>query len=208
MRVSLAAFFIAVCAASFVSAEPVTSLERKPGLWSIEMVVDDDRERATMEQCVDAQTDARMLQMAGQMGADCSKNQLSKSGSSYTYESVCKVSGSTMRAKGLFKGDFGSRYEGTIDATIEPPLFGHSRSSTKIVGVWKGQCPAGMKPGDMAMPNGMKVSLEQAQQSARMAAQLANNPEMAQLMNNMKGLEGGAQAIQDAVKQLGQMGGR
>jgi hypothetical protein len=206
MRVSLAAFLGLFVSVGVASAEPVTSLERKPGLWAVEVVADGGREQGKMQQCIDAQTDARMMQMASQIGADCSKNELTRSGSSYVYESVCKVSGSTVRAKGIFSGNFDSKYEGTVEATMEPPLFGQSKSTTKLVGVWKGPCPAGTKPGDMMLPNGMKMSLDQVQQSAKIAAQLAGNSDVAQLMNNMKDLEGGAQALQEAMKNLGKMG--
>jgi hypothetical protein len=201
MRIfTIAAVMLCVTSAS---AETVTSLDRKPGLWALEVTVDGEEGTQKMTQCVDAKTDARMMQMAGQMGARCSKNELTKSGSTYKYESECALSGSTMKATGVFKGDFGSKYEGEIVTKIHPPLFGQSDSTTKLVGTWLGNCPAGMKPGDMKMPNGMKVSMEQAEQGAKIAAQMASNPDMAQLMNNMKGLEGGAQALQEAMKNLG-----
>jgi hypothetical protein len=205
MRRFLAALFTVSCLVEVASAGPVTSLERKPGLWTLEVTVDGEKEQGKMKQCIDAKTDARMMQMAGQIGASCTKNQLTKSGSFYTYDSECTMSGSTMKAKGVFKGDFDSKYEGEIVTTISPPLFGQSSSTTKLVGSWVGNCPTGMNPGDMVMPNGMKVSLEQMRQGARIAAQMATNPEMAQLMQNLKGLEGGAQALQDAMKNLGNM---
>jgi len=202
MRIFTIAALI-LCATS-AAAETVSSLDRKPGLWALEVAVDGEQGIQKMTQCVDAKTDARMMQMAGQMGARCSKNALTRSGSTYKYESECVLSGSTMKASGVFKGDFDSRYEGEIVTKIDPPLFGESDSKTKLVGIWKGSCPAGMNPGDMKMPNGMTVSLAQAEQGAKIAAQMASNPDMAQLMNNMKGLEGGAQALQEAMKNLGQ----
>ena len=52
------------------------------------------------------------------------------------------------------------------------------------------------------MPNGMKMSLAQAEQSAKMAAQMMNNPELAKVM---KDAMAESPALQDGLKRLGEM---
>ena len=59
-----------------------------------------------------------------------------------------------------------------------------------------------MDPGDMVLPNGMRMSLDQAQQSAKMASQMMNNPEMAKAMREVMNNP----AMKDVMKQLGGVG--
>jgi hypothetical protein len=188
---------------SSASASPVTSLNRKPGLWSLDVSADGKKGGGVVKQCVDATTDARMMQMASQSTAqNCSKNELTKEGSGYSFHSECSVSGSSVVSRGRFTGDFDSRYVGEIDTTFTPALFGKTTSKTVITAQWQGPCPEGMKAGDMAMPNGMKLSLDQAEQSAKLASQMMNNPELAKMM---KGAMAQSPALQEGLKKLGEM---
>jgi hypothetical protein len=113
--------------------------------------------------------------------------------------SECSISGSKIITQGVFKGDFDAKYEGEVISTFTPPLFGRSQSKSSISATWVGPCPEDMKPGDMALPNGMKMSLDQAQQSARMAAQMMSSPEMAKMMKDAMSNP----AVQNALKQIG-----
>ena len=41
----------------------------------------------------------------------------------------------------------------------DPPMMGKADNTTTQDGQWTGACPAGMKPGDMVMPGGMKMNI-------------------------------------------------
>ena len=77
---------LAIVCVHVAQAEPVTSLHRKAGLWSLTVSVDGKQGLGAqgpgvMRQCIDANTDARMMQMASQSDAHhCSKNELIKDG--------------------------------------------------------------------------------------------------------------------------------
>jgi hypothetical protein len=190
-----------VCASAL--AAPVTSLNRKPGLWSLEVSADGRKGPGAIKQCVDENTDARMMQMATQASAqNCSKHELTKDGSEYNFYSECSMSSSRVVSRGKFRGDFSSEYIGEIETTFTPALFGKTTSKTVITAKWQGACPADLKPGDMAMPNGMKMSLAQAEQSAKMASQVMNNPELAKAMKEAMAQ---SPALQEGLKRLGEM---
>lgn len=201
---SYAGVVMALSCAVTAAAEPVTSLHRKPGLWAVTVVAGGRKGPGVIQQCIDEATDAKMMRMASQAeGQNCSRNELTKDGSNYAFASECAISGSKVVSKGLFKGDFNSKYEGEVVTTFTPPLFGHAESKTTIVATWEGACPAGMSPGDMRLPNGMKMSLEQAEQSAKMASQMMNSPELA---NMMKGAMNNP-AVRDAMRKMAAQGG-
>ena len=200
MRMNLVVAVAILVVSGGAFAEPVTSLNRKPGLWSMTIASDGKKAHGALRQCIDAQTDARMMQMASQSDLHkCKKNELVKDGAGYRLHAECSMSGSTAVSDGVFKGDFDRKYEGEVTTRFSPPLFGREQSKSSIDATWEGPCPSDMKPGDMELPNGMKMSLDQAQQGAKMAAQMMNNPEVAKMM---KGAISNP-AVQDALKRLG-----
>jgi len=142
---------VCLCAVVCVGVTTVCADElptRKAGAWTV--TIDSNGETATSEHCIDATTDKIMQQMGqGMMGANCSKNEVKKTGGGYLIDSVCTFGGSKMVSKADFKGDFNSSYEGTITATFEPPFLGQSGSTTKMTAKFMGPCPADKKPGDI-----------------------------------------------------------
>jgi hypothetical protein len=186
-------------AQSAAHASPAVSLNRKPGLWLVEISSDGKSAGATSKQCIDASTDVQMLRLASESGAQaCSKNELTKELGGYAFYAECTMFGSAMVSRGEFQGDFDSKYTGEINTTFTPPLYGKASNKTRITATWKGPCPSSMKPGDMTLPNGRKFNLEQAQMGAKMASEAMSNPALAKMlqgaMENMPGL-------QQAIKQ-------
>jgi hypothetical protein len=161
-----------------------------------------------MTQCTDETTDAKLMQAGNdiQDQAACSKNDVTKTSSGYKISSVCKVAGSTVSSEGTFAGDFSSEYTGDITTSFNPPVFGQKGSTTTIRAKWLGACPAGMQPGDMLLPNGMKMNVDQAAQSAKQAAKILDNPEIAQAMKGMtKGFnEEMADGMKEMLEQMGE----
>ena len=135
---------------------------RKAGLWEISMASGGSPAR-TMKQCTDAASDKAMMESMGgagkSIGANCSKNELVKEGDGYKVSSDCNFSGSHVVSSGSYTGDFSSAYTASIHATFEPPMMGTKESTTNISARWLGECEAGQVPGDIIMPNGMKMNM-------------------------------------------------
>lgn len=143
---------------------------RKAGLW--EMTMSDGKEQPVKtRQCIDEKTD-RELQRIGQSmpGANCSKNSFRKDGSQYIGESVCKMMSSTITSRSVTTGDFNSKYRTEVESRYDPPFMGMHGDKTVIESRYVGACPAGWKPGDMEVPGGRRVNLNQMMGGARGAA--------------------------------------
>ena len=137
---------------------------RKPGLWQIETSspAGAGMPAQTMKQCIDAQTDQKMMQMssdvAGQMGAKCVKQSIEKNGSDYVAESDCTYNGVQMVSKATYSGDFNAAYGADMSVTYNPPLMGMSSVQMKMAAKWSGDCGT-LKPGDVVMANGMTINM-------------------------------------------------
>jgi hypothetical protein len=145
--------------------------QRKSGLWEMTISMTGQPQVTTIKQCTDEKTNAQMMQMANSMtsqsGAACSKNELKKEGTTYTAMSECKMGETVITSKSVFSGDFNSAYQGTVESKFNPSLMGLTESQTKISAKWLGKCAADQKPGDMIMPNGMKMNINTMAQSVR-----------------------------------------
>jgi hypothetical protein len=164
-------------------AEPELSLNRKPGLWVVEISTDGRKTKGDSKQCIDATTDQQMLRMAFDTGSQsCSKRELTKTATGYVLHAECSMLGSSMVSRGEFVGDFDSKYTGEIRTTFNPPLYGRSSSRTAITARWSGACPRDMKPGDMTLPNGKRIDLAQAQMGIQMAQEAMSNPALGRMI--------------------------
>jgi hypothetical protein len=139
-----------------------------------------------------------MMQMMSQaQEGTCTVNKISAIEGGYGLYSECSMSGSKVISKGEFKGDFDAEYNGEVKTVFEPALFGMSESVTTFKAKYAGPCPADMKAGDMMMPNGMKMNVEQARDNAKRAADMMNNPEVKKLLAGQIKPE----QLQDAMRQ-------
>jgi len=70
-------------------------------------------------------------------------------------------SGGTVVSEGTATGDFNTSYTVQVQSTTSgasaPQMNGAHKVS--IASEWLGACPAGMAPGDMELPNGMKINM-------------------------------------------------
>lgn len=134
---------------------------RKPGLWKQTMVSKGQTIASTL--CLDTATDRKLSIIGQQMGAQtCSKNTVRPLPGGFAFESVCSSSGTgTISSKGAVTGNFNSRYEMKSRSTISGAKMAmmNGTSDMTMTAVWAGACPAGMAPGDMTMPGGIKVNV-------------------------------------------------
>lgn len=142
---------------------------RKSGLWEISNNIGGPHPMThTMQQCIDEKTD-KLTEQNGMKEAQkqCSKNEVSRSGNKVISDSVCKIEGTTATTHAEFTGDFGSNYRGDIKTTYNPPMQGMKEMQMSIAAKWLGPCKAGMKPGDVIMPGGMKFNPAEMQKQMR-----------------------------------------
>ncbi len=140
---------------------------RKAGLWEISMTVAGSPRQTKF--CIDAATDAAMYQAGMEnSGIACSRRDIVRSGPTVTIDAVCTMGQRTITTHmtTVFAGDTAYRTENK--SRIEPPIVaGRPDSTTTQDAKWVGPCPADMLPGDMLMPNGVKMNVIAAQKGGK-----------------------------------------
>lgn len=155
-----ALLFILVLGVTAASAAEFPA--RKAGLWTLSVKSPDGR-TVSMQQCVDAKTDAALQSMSGGMvQRACSKRDVQRSGDTITIDSVCTIAGRTRTSHAVITGSFDSNY--TMVMTSQGQ--GTPTASTTMTAKWTGPCAAGQKPGDTIMANGFKMNILQMQNGA------------------------------------------
>lgn len=163
-----------LCLACSASALAQDAPRRKSGLWEISMSSPQMPGPMVSKQCVDQKTDDLGRQPA-RGNEKCSKQSVKREGKNVVVESVCQVDGSTATSRGVFSGDFSSSYSGEMVTRFTPPLHGMAESKMNFKARHAGSCPAGMKPGDVAMegmPGGARKGGGDADSARRMAEEM------------------------------------
>ena len=157
---------LSAVAIAVLAATPALALDmpaRKAGLWELKMdFVGTGLPGQTMKQCIDPATDKLMNQAYGGASKEaCAKQDVSNAGGVMTIDSVCKFGPATVTSHTVVTGSFDSAYAMDVQSTREggPPMPGGGKSHMKIAAKWLGPCAAGQKPGDVIMPNGMKMNV-------------------------------------------------
>ena len=140
--------------------------KRKSGLWDIKISrASSNRQAQTMQMCIDQKTDNIAQQMGESVAREaCSKHEIRREGNKIVGDSVCKIGETTAATRTVFSGEFDRAYHGEIRTKYSPALMGKSENLTVIDAKWIGPCQADQKPGDMIMPNGMKINIHEMQQ--------------------------------------------
>jgi hypothetical protein len=128
---------------------------RKAGLWEIKMNFEGRPGTQAIQQCVDPETDAIMQSSATNIGSQCSKRDIVKTGDTMTIDSVCTVAGHEASSRAVVKGSFDSDYTMTVSSKSDAGAI-----NLTVTGKWLGPCEAGQRPGDLILPNGIKLNLK------------------------------------------------
>ncbi|MBT2326454.1 DUF3617 family protein [Variovorax paradoxus] len=156
--IAAAACFLLASAASALDYPP-----RKPGLWEMSIQADDGASKTPAmqtQQCIDAATDKALRDMGSSTGQQaCSKQDMRTEGGRIVVDSVCKIGATTVTTHSVVSGDMGNGYRMESRSSYNPPLAGRKEGTAVIEAKWVGPCKAGQKPGDMMMPNGMKMNV-------------------------------------------------
>lgn len=148
------------------SAGPAALPARAPGLWEQKVAT---RGMTQVSQvCLDKAVEQRFTwwgQHASQ-GA-CAQAQVTpRLGGGWDFASTCNLGeGGKASTRGSVTGDFAKSYRLTAQSTVSgasAPQMNGAHEMT-LQAAWQGPCPAGMKPGDMILPGGMKINMLQMQ---------------------------------------------
>jgi hypothetical protein len=151
-RIVATLFLLCIGVAPAVAAELPN---RKAGLW--EITTDAGSKAMKIQQCIDAATDHAMQARGGAAPqGDCSKRDVQKSGNTTTIDSVCTFGGKTRTSHIVITGSFDSEYTMTVTGQTEGQA---ARPTVTLSAKWLGPCAADQRPGDMIMPNGMKMNI-------------------------------------------------
>lgn len=133
----------------------------KPGLWESSMSREGAQQKMSgTKMCMDAAVQKEMMDMGmGTMKTMCSKNDIRREGNRVYSNAECKFGESTMKSTSVttFTGD--TAYHTEVKSTYDPPMQGMPSGNTVIDAKWTGACPAGMRAGDVVLPNGTKVNM-------------------------------------------------
>jgi hypothetical protein len=163
-----------VCAAviftSTASAFALDMPPRKAGLWELKMTIEGQAMPGqAMKQCTDAASDKVMnANFGGVAAGTCSKQDIVKTATGMTVDSVCTFGEATSTTHAVITGNFDSAYKVEVNSTRAggPPMPGMpAGGSTRmtIEAKWIGPCASGQKPGDVVMPNGMTMNMLEMQ---------------------------------------------
>lgn len=137
---------------------------RQPGLWRQVSVVEGLDRPIAMKLCIDKATDAQMAWWGPAARRNCkSDSMVRKADGSWSFDSDCQdANGVRVVRSGVVIGDFDVRYQlkatTTISGLANPALQGTRTISIDAERL--GSCPAGMRPGDVELPDGVRVRAE------------------------------------------------
>ena len=143
---------------------PAAAPERAPGLW--EQKVSAAGRSQVSRICLDKAVERRFTwwgQHAGQ-GACAQPKVTPRAGGGWDFASSCDMGeGGKTSTQGTVTGDFARRYRLTARSTVSGAVSSEMNGTHELTleASWQGPCPAGMRPGDMILPGGMKINMLQ-----------------------------------------------
>ena len=118
--------------------------DMKAGLWEIKMSHtggDGQTHGGVTQQCLDAAAMAQAkLTAADYLKANCSKNETTRAGDTWTNDVVCKSGGSVMTTHTVTAMLGDGAYHTDVSTTFDPPVAGNAKSATTMDGKWVGAC--------------------------------------------------------------------
>ena len=160
---------------------------RKAGLWELTELT--EAPPRTLQQCIDETVEKEMMSVTVAPGGEpmCSKYDVRKSATGYVVDSVCTVL-TTVTTRTEITGDFNSAYTMKNTRHAEGLMLGKGgvdRTST-FEARWLGACKADQKPGDIVMPDGLKMNVKDMAKLKEPAGE--DNDDLKGLLSKLKGL--------------------
>lgn len=140
-------------------AAPAPPPMRKAGLWT--QTLSSAGRTQTMKLCLDAAA-AEEMQISNQgPQSNCAKARVTPAAGGFHFESTCETgAGGKTTSRGDVTGDLAIHYTVKVatETTGSSIAQANGKRKAAIEATWEGACPAGMKPGDMQLPNGMTIN--------------------------------------------------
>lgn len=158
------AMLILTLTAGLVCTATAAPPQLKSGLWRITVQsANSRRPPRTSRLCVDDKT-LSLLAGAGDtsQSQSCSRNDKHFDGARMIVDSVCRFGRSVATSHVVVTYNGEQAYRVESHSHYAPPFFGRTDTASQQSGTWAGQCPAGMKPGDMVTSEGMRINVLQA----------------------------------------------
>jgi len=152
---------ICACATAASAASLDDIPNRKPGLWEIRMMSADARiPPQTIQQCTDASTDADMRTTFSPMAKEmCAQQTMQKTASGYSIDATCNFHGIASTSHTEISGDFDSAYTVKVSTRSDDPSGVAQAGDMTMNATWAGPCKDGQKAGDIIMPGGIKMNV-------------------------------------------------
>jgi hypothetical protein len=139
--------------------------QRHSGWWEFAAVTTTGHSLGTQGLCVTPATEAKFsafdqITQERLIGNRCSRADFKSGAGGWTFDVACDtgisadLGGGIVTSKGIIKGDISTRYE--VEMTITQA--GESNKG-KVTAAWKGACPAGRKPGDLAVDGAVTLNV-------------------------------------------------
>jgi hypothetical protein len=156
---------------SALAASAVEMPTRKAGLWEMKMLrTGTPIPEMTMQHCTDENTDKEMKSTFSPMSKEaCSKNDIQKTATGYTTDSVCTIGGMSMTSHSETSGDFNSAYTVKVTSHSQGGPTGARDTTMTLEAKWLGACKPDQKPGDIVMPGGRKMNVKDMEKMKAMA---------------------------------------
>lgn len=143
---------------------------RKAGLWDIQMQHEGNKlPNMSISQCTSEAVDREFTsEFAPAAKQTCEKTDIQKTATGYVSDSVCSVAGATIKSHAETTGDFNSAYTVKVTTHSEGGRLGTRDTAMTLTAKWIGECKPGQKPGDVIMPGGFKMNLQDMQKMKAM----------------------------------------
>ncbi|PKO31908.1 MAG: hypothetical protein CVU34_16960 [Betaproteobacteria bacterium HGW-Betaproteobacteria-7] len=177
--IRLAPCLLALLFAGAASAADVP--KRKSGLWEVNTQMTGMPAgmpgQGPMQMCIDQASDDVMSDRNNTRGkADCPVMEIRPGAGKVTVHSVCRHGGTTATTDAVITGDFDKSYRNDMVTRFNPPQNGMKEMKMTQEARWLGPCKPGQKPGDIIMPGGGKMNMEE----------MMNDPQMREMMKRQQ----------------------
>ena len=165
MRVILLLVTLVTSVILVSTAQALDLPKRKSGLWEMTMIGDQTNgQTQTVTTCVEMKTDMGFTSsFGGKLPKNCKEPVVKKSAGTFVVTSFCKFTDSNVTTTAVLSGDMNSAYKIDRTSNYNPPNKGKKESKQTISAKWLGACKADQRPGDMIMPDGTKINLNDIQ---------------------------------------------
>ena len=139
-----------------------------PGLWV--QHVSDRRGVTATSYCLDPSSAGQLSYLGGQLNGRCTRHEMAQAADgSWHFSTSCDMgSWGKVATEGVISGDFKSHY--TVDVrsqTVGAPTAKLNGPNRVLADMRRtGDCPSGMKPGDMILPGGGRSTIDALQAPA------------------------------------------